>query len=61
MAAQWWKDEDYNHGFIVPIFSAYLLWQERDRLERVPIVQSAGGLSVVALGLLLFGVRDAGR
>lgn len=60
MAGQWWKEEDYNHGFIVPIFSAYLIWQERDRLRRVLIGQSAGGLWVMALGLLLFGVGTLG-
>jgi exosortase A len=60
MAAQWWKDEDYNHGFIVPLFSAYLLWQERERLKRVGVAQSGAGLLVVALGLMLFSLGALG-
>lgn len=40
----WTHDPDYNHGFIVPVFSAYLLWHRRSKLASV-----AGGGSWWAL------------
>jgi exosortase len=31
-AARWREDPQYSHGFLVPIFSAYLLWRNREQL-----------------------------
>jgi exosortase len=33
LAGRWWKEADYSHGFVVPLFSAYLLWFRRDLLS----------------------------
>jgi exosortase len=32
MADRWQTDPQYSHGYLVPLFSAYLLWRRRDRL-----------------------------
>ena len=32
LMTQWWDDANYTHGFLVPLFSAYLVWRERARL-----------------------------
>ena len=30
---QWWsKREEYSHGFLIPLITAYLVWQPSDRL-----------------------------
>ena len=34
LVKQWWHDPNFSHGFIVPLFSAYIVWQERDRLRQ---------------------------
>ena len=60
MVQQWWNEEDYNHGFVVPLFSAYLVWQDRDRLRRLTSHPSLWGIVVLGLGLLLFVVGMAG-
>jgi hypothetical protein len=31
MVQQWWSDPNYGHGFLVPVFAAYILWRERSR------------------------------
>ena len=31
-ALQWSTDPDYGHGFLVPVFSAYILWRRRSCL-----------------------------
>jgi exosortase len=61
MAADWWEDPNYSHGLLVPIFSAYLVWQERERLRALPVRGSWLGLPVLlaGLGVLLLGVAGA--
>lgn len=31
MARQWWEDPNWSHGFLVPVFSAFVLWRGRRR------------------------------
>lgn len=49
----WINKEDYSHGFIVPLISAYIVWQKRDALRDLPVTQSPLALPMVGLGLLL--------
>lgn len=39
LAHRWANEADYSHGFLVPLFSVYLLWQRRDMAR----VRSADG------------------
>lgn len=58
MVAQWWSDPNYGHGFLVPLFAAWVLWRERRRWSEVPIRASNWGIAILfsALGLLLLGI-----
>jgi len=58
---QWYHDADYSHGFLVPVLSAYLIWQRRDKLRLVPRRPSFWGMLIVlmALGLLFLGSLGA--
>lgn len=51
LIGQWWNDPNFSHGFFVPLFSAYVIWQERDRLAKVAIRPSWSGLPVLLMGL----------
>ncbi len=57
MSAQWWDDANYNHGFLIPLFSGFLIWRERRQLRAIPPSGSALGLPVLlgGIGLLLLG------
>ena len=61
LAMAWWRNPDYSHGFLVPIFAAYLVWVKRESFvnKEVPLIWS--GIAIVALGLavLLLGVYGA--
>jgi exosortase len=60
LVAQWWKDPNFSHGFFVPLFSAFVLWQERSRLTTVSIHPSWWGLLFLALGLCVLIVGQMG-
>jgi exosortase len=58
LVSQWRHDENTSHGFFVPLFSALVIWQERDRLSRILPRPSWSGLVVLIAGL---GVLTLGR
>jgi len=53
LLADWWQIPDFSHGFLVPIFAAYLIWARRDTLARVVIAPAWSGVAVIALGLVV--------
>jgi exosortase len=58
LLSQWWHDPNFSHGFFVPLFAAFVIWQERDRLVRILPQPSWSGLAVLLVGL---GVLIVGR
>jgi exosortase len=58
LVGQWWHDPNFSHGFLVPVFSLFILWQSRSRLASVPVKPSWWGLPILlfAIALLLVGV-----
>lgn len=54
---QWWEDENYSHGFLVPLFSGFLIWQRRRALAAQTPDGSWLGLPVLlgGIGALLLG------
>jgi exosortase len=61
LVKQWWGDPNFSHGFFVPIFSLFVLWQNRSRLVKVPSAPSVWGLGIllIALCVLILGVMGA--
>jgi exosortase len=61
LARQWWTDPNFSHGFFVPAFALYILWQKRDKLRSVSLAPSSWGLLFVLLSLstLVLGVFGA--
>ena len=61
LVTDWWQIPDFSHGFLVPIFAAYLVWAKRETLRNTKLAPSWSGIAVVALGLvvLLLGVFGA--
>src|SRR5579863_5272876 len=61
LAMQWSNDPNFSHGFFVPAFSLFVLWQNRARLARQPVVPSFWGLLIIvfALAVLVVGVLGA--
>jgi len=60
LVAQWWDDANYNHGFLIPVFSAFLVWRERGRLAAIPLAPTSFGLAVLLGGIALLLLGDIG-
>lgn len=52
MVQQWFQDENYSHGFIVPLVAGYFLYTRRDELKNSRVTRCNAGLAVVLLGLV---------
>jgi len=62
LSSNWWSDENYSHGLLVPFIIGYILWNERDKLAAAPVrpAMLLGGITVaVALFALWIGVAGA--
>jgi exosortase len=49
----WYTIPDYSHGFLVPFFAAFLIWDRRKVLKATPIKQSWSGLVLVVFGIMV--------
>ena len=54
MMVQWWQDPDYGHGFVVPLFVGYAVYQRRHELRQVPLEPSNLGFPVMLGAIVLF-------
>ena len=61
LSEQWRSDPNFSHGFFVPLFSLFVVWQSRHRLEAISRKPSNWGLPIIAISLctLLLGVFGA--
>lgn len=53
LVINWWEDPNYGHGFIVPLFAGYVLWQERSRWMSADIRPSNAGILLVLFSLAM--------
>lgn len=58
----WRVDENYSHGFLIPIISGYVIWSQRSRIfsaPREPRLLWGGALMIVAVLMLFAGILGA--
>lgn len=53
MVSTWLGREEYSHALLIPLISAYLLWQQRAGILRLELNGSWIGVAVVVFGTLL--------
>ena len=54
LVAQWWNEEEYSHGFLVPLVSGYLVWARRDVLKATAVRPTYWGLGVMVFALAIY-------
>jgi exosortase len=53
LAHTWNTNQQYGHGWLVPAFSAYLLYTRRDKLNVADLRPNLWGLALLTAGLLM--------
>ncbi|MGA8213708.1 MAG: exosortase/archaeosortase family protein [Candidatus Sulfotelmatobacter sp.] len=51
LVRQWYDDPNYSHGFFVPAFSGYLIWNKRRQIGAIKAIPSVWG-AILVLGPL---------
>lgn len=62
LGKDWWTDENYSHGLLVPFVIGFIIWLEFEDLQKVvkkPRFWLGGGAILVALLMLLGGSLGA--
>lgn len=49
-----WDSPEYGYAYLIPVITAFLIWQKKDLLEKMPFIGSWTGLGVTLIGILLF-------
>jgi exosortase len=52
LASDWWSDENYSHGFIVPVVFFWILWQRRKELGNSRVLPQPWALLIVLFALV---------
>ena len=51
---RWWMNRpEYSHGIMMPFLSGFLIWQQKDQLEKLPLSGTAWGVLFTLLAVLL--------
>jgi len=59
---QWWVDENYSHGLLIPFIIGYILWSERERLGSAvkrPAILWGGALVILSVLMLWAGTAGS--
>jgi exosortase len=61
LGRDWWSDENYSHGLLIPFVIGYILWSRRERLAKfVGRPRMAWGAIVIMMGLFGLWAGTAG-
>lgn len=61
LGQDWWHDENYSHGLLIPAIIGYILWSQRERFARSSGSSAARwGAAAVVLALLALWAGTAG-
>ena len=50
----WYTFPDYAHGFLIPFFVGYVVWEKREAVRTTALAPSWAGTCLVALGLMVY-------
>jgi exosortase len=61
LGGDWWNDENYSHGLLIPFVVGYILWLERERFAQVSTRNAAvWGAAGIGLSLVTLWAGVAG-
>src|SRR6266566_601677 len=58
LTARWSRQEEYSHGYLIPVVTAWLLWTRRDALRASIGRPSWAGLALILLALAMHVIGE---
>lgn len=58
LANRWEKQEEYSHGYLIPLIALYFIWQKQAIIQRSRFSPSWIGFFIVCIGLAVFVVGE---
>ena len=55
----WSNDDNYSHGFLIPVISGYIIWQNKKILLEIKQQKSLIGLVIFLSGLMIYTIGTA--
>jgi exosortase len=52
MVEQWYGDDNYSHGFIVPLIAGYFLYERREGLKKTLVLPWGPGIFLIVAGVV---------
>jgi exosortase len=62
LGRDWWSDENYSHGLLVPFVIAFIIWlefEDFEKIDKTPRFALGGAVVLLALFMLLAGTLGA--
>jgi exosortase len=60
LVMDWETDDNYSHGYFIPVITLYMIYSLRKDLARIPLHPSVTGLFLVLCGLMMLVVAKIG-
>jgi eight transmembrane protein EpsH (proposed exosortase) len=60
LVQDWLKNDNYSHGFFIPLISGYMMWSMKDELRRLSLQPVNWGVLVLAAGLAQLYIAKVG-
>ncbi len=60
LVGDWSVDDNYSHGFFIPLITGYMIWQKKEELVKLKPLPNNLGLLFIAAGMMLHIVGNIG-
>jgi len=60
LVSDWDTNDNYSHGYFIPVITIYMIFSLRKELARLPVVPANSGLLVIVAGLSLLIAAKVG-
>lgn len=60
MVLDWWREEGYSYGFLIPPLAAYVAWSRRHRIAAEPVCPDRRGLFLTGFACLTYLIGRLG-
>jgi exosortase A len=61
MVQTWLNSSNNSHGILVPLISAFFIWNKREELSRAEVGSSSWGLVILAMSMVLYLLAFTGQ